>query len=96
MILFQDPKTGKTPECCDVGLEGGHPNCLPISIPEEDHFYSLHKKTCMNFVRVEAGVRLVRRKSGELNQPVIPPRPDCGLGPREQFNSVSSTIVSLI
>ena len=63
ITLFQDPKTGKTPECCDVGLEGGHHNCLPISIPEEDHFYSLHKKTCMNFVRVEAGVRLVTSDS---------------------------------
>ena len=74
ITLFQDPKTGKTPECCDVGLEGGHPNCLPISIPEEDHFYSLHKKTCMNFVRVEAGVRSVR--NGSRSKAELRPRLD--------------------
>ena len=54
---IQDPQTGKTPECCEGGPD--HPNCMPIKIAETDKFFSLHKKTCMNFVRVEAGVRLV-------------------------------------
>ena len=58
-----------------MGLEGGHPDCLPISIPHSDPFFSLHGRSCMNFARVVPGL-----KQG------------CGLGPREQFNTISSVI----
>lgn len=50
-------RTGKTPKCCDGGFGGNHPNCLPIEIPKEDHFYKLHQRRCMNFVRSQAGLR---------------------------------------
>ena len=71
----RDEETGKTPECCEAGLESGHPDCLPISIPHSDPFFSLHGRSCMNFARVVPGL-----KQG------------CGLGPREQFNTISSVI----
>jgi len=51
----KDKATGKTPKCCDGGRT--HPNCLPIEIPANDHFYRQHKQRCMNFVRSEAGLR---------------------------------------
>lgn len=53
----KDPKTKKTPRCCDEGAESRHPNCLPIDIPADDHFYSLHNRRCMNFARAPAGLR---------------------------------------
>ena len=53
----KDPNTGKTPKCCDDGPGAKHPNCLPIDIPPNDHFYSRHNRKCMNFVRSEAGLR---------------------------------------
>jgi len=71
----KDPRTGKTPKCCDGGVDAQHPNCLPIEIPRNDHFYKLHKRRCMNFVRAEAGLRH-----------------NCKLGPREQFNEISSVL----
>ena len=71
----KDPRSGKTPKCCDGGLEAQHPNCLPIEIPHNDNFYQLHKRKCMNFVRTEAGLRY-----------------NCRLGPREQFNEISSVL----
>ena len=42
----RDEKTGETPECCDVGLDGSHPDCLPIDIPPDDKFFNLHKRDC--------------------------------------------------
>ena len=75
IVSLQDPRTGKTPKCCDGGLDAQHPNCLPIEIPSNDHFYKLHKRRCMNFVRAEAGLRH-----------------NCKLGPREQFNEISSVL----
>ena len=75
MVSLQDPRTGKTPKCCDGGLDAQHPNCLPIEIPSNDNFYKLHKRRCMNFVRAEAGLRH-----------------NCKLGPREQFNEISSVL----
>ena len=69
----KDPRTGKTPKCCGGGAQ--HPNCLPIEIPHNDHFYQTHKEKCMNFVRTEAGLRY-----------------NCRLGPREQFNEISSVL----
>jgi len=53
----KDPQTGKTPKCCDGGPQANHPNCLPIEIPSNDHFYSHHQRRCMNFVRSQAGLR---------------------------------------
>ena len=69
----KDPKTGHTPKCCQGGIDGAHPHCLPIEIPANDEFYTQHKQHCMNFVRHEAGLR-----------------DGCRLGPREQFNEISS------
>ena len=43
------PETKKQPKCCDGGPI--HENCFPIDIPAHDHFYSEHKRKCMNFVR---------------------------------------------
>jgi len=70
----RDPRTKKTPKCCDKGTQK-HPNCLPIEIPNGDHFFKQHNRRCMNFVRSEAGLRK-----------------NCRLGPREQFNEVSSVL----
>ena len=56
-LIVSNCRTGKTPKCCDGGFGGNHPNCLPIEIPQEDHFYKLHKRRCMNFVRSQAGLR---------------------------------------
>lgn len=50
----RDPRTGKTPKCCDGAT---HPNCLPIEIPNGDHFFAGHNQRCMNFVRSLAGLR---------------------------------------
>ncbi len=51
----RDPRTRKTPRCCDGG--NPHPNCLPIEIPYGDPFYSKFNQRCMNFVRSQAGLR---------------------------------------
>lgn len=51
----RDPRTNKTPKCCDGGSP--HPNCLPIEIPAHDPFYSKFNQRCMNFVRTQAGLR---------------------------------------
>ncbi|XP_071750194.1 LOW QUALITY PROTEIN: salivary peroxidase/catechol oxidase-like [Lepeophtheirus salmonis] len=53
----KDPRTGKTPKCCEEGQTAVHPNCLPIEIPSHDTFFSKHKQRCMNFVRSQAGLR---------------------------------------
>jgi len=60
--------------CCR-GPNVTHPMCFPITIPDNDHFFSKHSRNCMNFVRSNAGLR-----------------PECRLGPREQFNQISSVI----
>ena len=36
-------------DCC--GEESDHPACAPITIPPTDSLYSLHNKTCINFLR---------------------------------------------
>ena len=72
----RDPRTGKTPKCCDGSGPGPvHPNCLPIEIPAEDGFFSKHGQRCMNFVRTISGLRY-----------------NCRLGPRQSFNEISSII----
>lgn len=72
----RDPRTGKTPKCCDGSGPGpAHPNCLPIEIPAEDGFFRQHGQRCMNFVRTLAGLQY-----------------DCRLGPRRSFNEISSFI----
>ena len=72
----RDPRTGKTPKCCDGSGPGPvHPNCLPIEIPAEDSFFSKHGQRCMNFVRTISGLRY-----------------NCRLGPRQSFNEISSII----
>lgn len=50
----KDPRTEKTPKCCDGAT---HPNCLPIEIPSNDKFYSKHNQRCMNFVRSISALR---------------------------------------
>jgi len=62
--------------CCR-GQNVTHPMCFPIEIPENDHFFSKHSRTCMNFVRSNAGLRS-----------------ECRLGPREQFNQITSVLDS--
>ena len=39
-----------------------------VKIPENDHFYSQHSRTCMNFVRSSAGLRF---KKGDEQSPQI-------------------------
>jgi len=62
--------------CCK-GPNVTHPMCFPIKVAENDHFYSKFDRTCMNFVRSNAGLRA-----------------ECRLGPREQFNQITSVIDS--
>jgi peroxidase len=72
----RDPRTGKTPKCCEGSGPGPvHPNCLPIEIPPDDGFYSKYGQRCMNFVRTISGLRY-----------------NCRLGPRASFNEISSVI----
>ncbi|BES88141.1 Animal haem peroxidase [Nesidiocoris tenuis] len=52
----KDPETRRDINCC-AGGSGLHPNCMPISIPDDDPFYSYSRQTCMNFARSLAGVR---------------------------------------
>lgn len=42
--------------CCR-GPNVTHPMCFPIEIPANDHFYNQHDRTCMHFVRSNAGLR---------------------------------------
>ncbi|XP_069705642.1 peroxidase-like isoform X2 [Periplaneta americana] len=51
----KDPSDLREPSCCGTGRR--HPNCLPVALPPEDHFYRLYKQTCMNMLRSLAGVR---------------------------------------
>lgn len=72
----RDPRTGKTPKCCEGSGPGpAHPNCLPIEIPSDDGFYGKYGQRCMNFVRTISGLRY-----------------NCRLGPRASFNEISSII----
>lgn len=72
----RDPRTGKTPKCCEGSGPGPvHPNCLPIEIPSDDGFFSKYGQRCMNFVRTISGLRY-----------------NCRLGPRASFNEISSII----
>jgi hypothetical protein len=50
----KDPKTGKTPKCCD-GVQ--NPNCLPIEVPTDDPFYGKFGQRCINLVRSPNGLR---------------------------------------
>ena len=84
-------RTGKTPKCCDGGFGGNHPNCLPIEIPQEDHFYKLHKRRCMNFVRSKS-TWIQRKNSIFLPRSQAGLRYNCRLGPREQFNEISAVL----
>ncbi|KAI1290314.1 Chorion peroxidase [Halotydeus destructor] len=43
--------------CCGKEEQERHPNCLPISVPADDPFYKFFKRTCMDFVRVQAGLK---------------------------------------
>ncbi|KAJ9601338.1 hypothetical protein L9F63_000476, partial [Diploptera punctata] len=51
----KDPSDLREPNCCGSD-RNHHPNCLPISIPPNDHF-RLYKQNCMNMLRSLAGVR---------------------------------------
>lgn len=43
-------KNGTVISCCgDSNLT--HPECFPVKIPAEDHYYGFKNITCMNFVR---------------------------------------------
>ncbi|XP_037082057.1 peroxidase-like [Pollicipes pollicipes] len=46
---------GSVPRCCQDGRElpadRRHPDCMPISIPKYDPFYSKYNQSCMEFVR---------------------------------------------
>ena len=50
----KDPKTNKTPKCCD-GVQNA--NCLPIEIPQDDGFFGKFGQRCINFVRSPNGLR---------------------------------------
>lgn len=54
--------SGKTIECCES--DGGnlspryiHPFCAPISVPDDDHFYSKYGLECMPYVRSVAALK---------------------------------------
>ena len=90
-LIVSNGRTGKTPKCCDGGFGGNHPNCLPIEIPQEDHFYKLHKRRCMNFVRSKS-TWIQRKNSIFLPRSQAGLRYNCRLGPREQFNEISAVL----
>ena len=52
-----DKATGSEPKCCDVSPGKRHPACWPIDIPDNDPFYSLFHRRCMEFVRSATGLR---------------------------------------
>lgn len=53
----KEPKTDHEPKCCDVSPNNRHPACWPIDIPPNDPFYSLFRRTCLDFVRSANGVK---------------------------------------
>lgn len=54
--------TGNTIECCDsdgsnLSPRYVHPFCAPISVPDDDVFYSNYSVNCMPYVRSIAAMR---------------------------------------
>ena len=56
-LIIIDPHTNSEPKCCNVPIEQRHQACWPIDIPSNDPFYSLFRRTCLDFVRSGTGVR---------------------------------------
>ena len=86
-------RTRKTPKCCDQGTQK-HPNCLPIEIPNGVSVtYSLpfvaypHKKLFQDHFFKQHNRRCMNFVRSEAGL-----RKNCRLGPREQFNEVSSVL----
>ena len=57
VIAHTDPRTDAEPKCCEVAPERRHPACWPIDIPDNDPFYSLFGRRCLEFVRSATGLK---------------------------------------
>ena len=84
-------RTRKTPKCCDNGTQK-HPNCLPIEIPNgvgvtNSHIISSYKNALQDHFFKQHNRRCMNFVRSEAGL-----RKNCRLGPREQFNEVSSVL----
>lgn len=86
-------RTRKTPKCCDKGTQK-HPNCLPIEIPTgvsvtcSPSFVTLSwQKLFQDHFFKQHNRRCMNFVRSEAGL-----RKNCRLGPREQFNEVSSVL----
>lgn len=52
-----DPETDTDPVCCDTAPNARHRECWPIEIPNNDPFYSLFRRRCMDFVRSASSLK---------------------------------------
>ena len=52
-----DRTTDSDPACCDKSPKERHAACWPIEIPENDPFYSLFRRRCMEFVRSASSLK---------------------------------------
>lgn len=53
----KDAATGSEPKCCGVSPDRRHPGCWPIDIPDNDPFYGLFRRKCLEFVRSATGLK---------------------------------------
>jgi len=53
----KDRSTDSDPACCDKSPSERHAACWPIEIPENDPFYSLFRRRCMEFVRSASSLK---------------------------------------
>lgn len=44
-------------ECCGKDEHDRHPACLPIEVPKDDPFFKFFQRTCMEFTRVQPGLK---------------------------------------
>ena len=83
-------RTRKTPKCCDKGTQK-HPNCLPIEIPNGVSV-TYSQTFCQFHMFQDHFFKQHNRRCMNFVRSEAGLRKNCRLGPREQFNEVSSVL----